>query len=791
MVEVSTREKSQTAEVPKTWQEILARGQARLDDIRERNKNFRDDPSLAPDDGSRQSLLNEREKLEAMLGCSGTNSGRILRGKLGQIDEKLREMDLATRNRAEKELRGVQRGARALKDLKEYFEQVDQAQSRTKETQEEVKRKRELIGALEDVLWLAGPQPGFEAQEEVLNLRGEIRGERGKLREEEEEAKEAQVEAERLVLEKLAQEKSSQRCPRANETEAAKVVKETVQELMQYLRNSREEGLRKKMEDVWEKAMEGIPVPEPKARDGMPPAETRSKSGQEDVRRKMEDVWEKAMEGIPVPEPGTQSGEQTAGTRSRADQTGEPVVTEGPGGSEGVSRAGSTLSVSGEIIAPFEANQPENDQSIPAGAQIVDGAAREVLEPARSLSSNEPNSRAQIDSESSVNTGPTISPEDFGLEAQKRARLDELEKKRSRGQLGWYRGPHNELSEEDVKGEWDELIRLRRELAPNNQEGIFRRLGNSLARAASAWWRSVSPQGRNKIAWGIGVGVGVLEGALFQEYLPGASVIKGIANVAVFNGISLAIDRVYTQPVRELRARIAQAGETGNGEQRQEFEAELERLEGEHARFKALAADCAAGVAAGSIIYSVGRILYSGVEAAIHASQTHGEAVQVSHPSSSAETPSHVTTSQPAASSSPVTTEVSPATPNPSISMGESIVKVAERSVEDYLNQKFMIPITPDATGTFWAALREGGQIPGSDWLSPYGVSKAEVIYDMIVKLARHNGHNLIMLDGKEFYLRDLLTPEQMALLIQTIKTENFAQYVKLILPVLKNMLIK
>jgi hypothetical protein len=106
---------------------------------------------------------------------------------------------------------------------------------------------------------------------------------------------------------------------------------------------------------------------------------------------------------------------------------------------------------------------------------------------------------------------------------------------------------------------------LRKELASESQKSIIDRIGGRLKQTAVNWWRSVSPQGRNKLAWGVGVGLGIVEGFLFQEFLPSGTVAKGLLNIAISMVFLMLLTEFIPGAVRELRDQITALFQQGVG----------------------------------------------------------------------------------------------------------------------------------------------------------------------------------------------------------------------------------
>lgn len=83
----------------------------------------------------------------------------------------------------------------------------------------------------------------------------------------------------------------------------------------------------------------------------------------------------------------------------------------------------------------------------------------------------------------------------------------------------------------------------------------------------------------------------------------------------------------------------------------------------------------------------------------------------------------------------------------------------------------------------FWRSLNLSGL--ENNWENPSnGVHKSDVIKDMIVKFARHNGRELNLVHvGDTFKLKDLLTPDQMKVISEAANTRDVSGYVSSVMP--------
>lgn len=166
------------------------------------------------------------------------------------------------------------------------------------------------------------------------------------------------------------------------------------------------------------------------------------------------------------------------------------------------------------------------------------------------------------------------------------------EVKRLQQQLGLAPEEEEEKQPEAEGEEEAEEPQKTEEKKEEKKQGFVGKVGGFIKN----WWKSVSPQGRSKFHWGLGVGVGVMEtlfirGSLTPILGPAASwAISGV-NALVLNGVNYRVPRGIT----ETRANQ-----------------DLEKIQNLEAQYKK-AADFFAGVAAGSLGGAVGDALWNGL----------------------------------------------------------------------------------------------------------------------------------------------------------------------------------
>jgi hypothetical protein len=290
---------------------------------------------------------------------------------------------------------------------------------------------------------------------------------------------------------------------------------------------------------------------------------------------------------------------------------------------------------------------------------------------------------------------------------------------------------------------------------PSVEEELRReKVLRALKTAVKNWWWSISPQRRNKIIWGLGVGVGLGESFFVADLLPGIAWIKGIANMAVINGINLALSKSYTRGINTLKEQLE--GEKGKVK-KEEIEQKLSALEKKYTKGKRYLLDFASGVAAGSVLYGAGRIVYTAGEAAYQAYFRQNILVGPVGPVE-------------AITPSPAETPTLRVTPTPE----------AEVVTPDFFNQVVEIK---DPGDTFWRSL----EVPKdffaptqeNGWVNPLnGVTQEDVIRDLVIKFARANGKELGLVHvGDTFKLKDLLTPDQMEIVRKALATKSATDY--------------
>jgi len=385
--------------------------------------------------------------------------------------------------------------------------------------------------------------------------------------------------------------------------------------------------------------------------------------------------------------------------------------------------------------------------------------------------------------------------------------------------------PFETEAEPEVEGAEKELTEEARTEAetPTEEElekEIRRRdkIWKALKKAAKNWWWSISPQGRNKIAWGIGVGVGLAESFLIVDYLPGIAWAKGLVNMAAINGVNLVLSKGYTRGINQLRDQ-AQKEEEKTKEQ---LEKQAKQLEEKYTKTGKYLRDFAAGVAAGSVAYGVGRIAFAAGEAAYQAYFRPPETFAVA--SSTPEVTVSTSTPTPGATSTPPVSPTPSPTATPVVSEMVSdaetlrqqagtythkITEVGKKAQETITapgieisspSQEFAqaatetLKTTPspevnlgsffDQTVTihdnFWSSVEVPPEVmPSGNWVNSLnGVQLEDVIRKMIIESARANGHELgIVREGQQIVLRQILTADQIEVITKAMQTGDVNTY--------------
>lgn len=179
----------------------------------------------------------------------------------------------------------------------------------------------------------------------------------------------------------------------------------------------------------------------------------------------------------------------------------------------------------------------------------------------------------------------TAEPQEAGEEPEKEAEQAEEEEEEQEEEEKQPEAEGEEEAEEPQKPE---------EKKEEKKQGFVGKVGGFIKN----WWKSVSPQGRNKLYWGLGVGVGAAEtlfirGSLTPILGPAASWAVSGANSLILNGLNYRVQRGITE---------AKANQ------------DLEKIQKLEAQYKKTA-DFFAGVAAGSIGAAVGDALWNGLVA--------------------------------------------------------------------------------------------------------------------------------------------------------------------------------
>lgn len=391
--------------------------------------------------------------------------------------------------------------------------------------------------------------------------------------------------------------------------------------------------------------------------------------------------------------------------------------------------------------------------------------------------------------------------------------------------------PKEAHSEQEIpsKGEVEEEIRR------------LDKIWKDLKTKAHNWLKSISPKDRNKIAYAIGLSVGVAESHLvaIAPLLPFlGSTAKTVLNAAFVNGIISLSRHIYSRNLRQTAENLGFSQEETKDKTVEELKQlilesmdnpslreGLDIKERKHEKAEKYVRDFAVGMAAGSILYMAGNIAVSTGQAVYHAYFRPQEVI--------ATTPSEVATSAPTATPEPTSVPTSsstspPISTTPEIPDAETLesqtgayaqkvtpphlsptetpstveqvarttksVSESTPPLEVELPQKaaqivkeaispdsfFDQTVTIEPGQSFWSSLQVNPDyLPNGNWQNPLnGVNLEDVIKDLVVKSARANGTELSLVHpGDTFSLREILTPEQIETIKKAMQTANAGDY--------------
>lgn len=322
-----------------------------------------------------------------------------------------------------------------------------------------------------------------------------------------------------------------------------------------------------------------------------------------------------------------------------------------------------------------------------------------------------------------------------------------------------------------------------KELLREKEETRWDKVWRGVKNAAKSWWDSVSPYERNKIIWGAGPGVGLVESVAVDMYLPGVGGwLKGIANAALMNGANLGLKYCYTRQTETIKRRIESEG---NEEVRQQLQETFDANEKKYSKAMNYLQDFWAGAAAGATVYAAGRIVYTAGEAVYNAYIRPTEIAPSLTEEASREAVRPPTV--------PKTTEEVKRVFRPPVTKAAERVAEVKPSVEVAavkppieVKPPFLSEVKIDSTkgaGNFWKAFERMAEnkIPGVDWINPEnGVTKTDVINHAIIKLLRARGVKVdVVQNGQVFKLMELLKPEEKDLIEKIAVTKDVAGYLK------------
>lgn len=278
-------------------------------------------------------------------------------------------------------------------------------------------------------------------------------------------------------------------------------------------------------------------------------------------------------------------GQLPAGPEEAGSRTEEATSVEGAAATEGVQPGGEGGPESDQQPQPGKGGPTEEDwekAQEEAGAEPTGQATADQLVAAK-------NELADFERGLAVARGHGVEPS-----LEQKAKLEQLKAEVER--LQRETAPSAAVQAEGAPAEKPPVEEKRDEekekAKEEKKQGFLGKVGGFFKN----WWKSVSPQGRNKFYWGLGVGVGSAEtlfikGSLTPVVGPAASWVVSGVNALILNGLNYKIQTGITE---------AKANQ------------DLEKLQKLETQYKKTA-DFFAGVAAGSIGTAVGGGLWNGL----------------------------------------------------------------------------------------------------------------------------------------------------------------------------------
>ncbi len=273
------------------------------------------------------------------------------------------------------------------------------------------------------------------------------------------------------------------------------------------------------------------------------------------------------------------------------------------------------------------------------------------------------------------------------------------------------------------------------EVAPVDTRKRLERIRDGVANGVRAWFHNLDPRGRDWL-WRIGAVAGIGEAIWASSAFPGGRLVAPGLNLLAAQGVGLSVEGLR-------RAEIAHA--------RGQFEDNdlVQRILDINDRHK-VASDRTknffAGLSAGMTVGSIGTALYGAVEGFV-----------APHPAIATETAVNKITGKAAATAA---TEAVKAT--------------------DIFNPTITIP----DHGNFWSAWHINSSF-APDWSDlSNGTTHTDVIKDMVIKLARANGHELGLVHaGDQIRFSEILTPGQIELVKKAAAAKSYGEYTTAIKP--------
>lgn len=272
-------------------------------------------------------------------------------------------------------------------------------------------------------------------------------------------------------------------------------------------------------------------------------------------------------------------------------------------------------------------------------------------------------------------------------------------------------------------------------VAPVDTRNRLERIRDGVANGVRNWLQNLDPRGKDW-AWRIGAVVGVAEGvAVNLAPIPGGRLAINALNFLAGQG-------VYAVGETLRQAEVASTNQTFAGNEA------IQRILDVNDRYINASRNirnCLFGVSAGITYTSVGGMLW-GIGENVASAVQH-----LANPTQAAE-----------------------------ILAGKATGQIGKEALN---SQPFGTVTIPDH-GNFWNAWHIDSST-ATNWADLHnGTRHTDVIKDMVIKLARHNGHELGLVHaGDQIELGKVLNPEQLELVKKAAAAKSYAEYSQAIRP--------